>query len=98
IVIPPRSTSIPEQGSSCGGTERERHALRIASLGRMRWQEETGYGRRSIVETGVFRLTQITGGRLSARTFGAQKAEAKIAVAIANKAIRAAKPVMVRVR
>ncbi|MEL6677665.1 MAG: hypothetical protein AAFQ51_03095 [Pseudomonadota bacterium] len=49
-----------------------------------------------MAETGVFRLKQITGGRLSARTFGAQKTEAKIAVAVANKAIRVAKPILVR--
>lgn len=50
-----------------------------------------------IVETNVFRLKQITGGRLTARTFGAQKVEAKIAVAVANTVIRAAKPILVRV-
>ncbi|MEO1474393.1 MAG: hypothetical protein AAFS03_10755 [Pseudomonadota bacterium] len=49
-----------------------------------------------IVETNVFRLKQITGGRLTARTFGAQKVEAKIAVAVANTVIRAAKPILVR--
>ncbi|MEO1582855.1 MAG: IS5 family transposase [Pseudomonadota bacterium] len=96
IVIPPRTPSILDRGSSCGGSERERHALRIGEIGRLPWPDETGYGRRSIVETGVFRLKQITGGRLTARTFGAQKAEAKIAVAVANKAIRAAKPILVR--
>ncbi|MEL6646069.1 MAG: transposase [Pseudomonadota bacterium] len=96
IVIPPRTPSILDRSASCGGSERERHALRIGEIGRLPWQDETGYGRRSIVETGVFRLKLITGGRLTARTFGAQKAEAKIAVAVANKAIRAAKPMMIR--
>ncbi|MEL6680080.1 MAG: IS5/IS1182 family transposase, partial [Pseudomonadota bacterium] len=85
-----------DSGSSCGGGERERHALRISEIERLPWQEEAGYGRRSIAETGVCRLKQITGGRLTARTFRAQKVEAKIAVAVANKTIRAAKPILVR--
>ena len=38
IVIPPRASSIPGEGSSCSGGERERHALRIGEIGRLPWQ------------------------------------------------------------
>ncbi|MEM6943021.1 MAG: IS5 family transposase [Pseudomonadota bacterium] len=97
IVIPPHRPSIPEAGATCSGSERERHALRIAEVGRMAWQKETGYGLRSIVEAAVCRRKQILRGRLTARSFGAQIAEINLVIAVANRAIRAAKPKLVRV-
>lgn len=97
IVIPPRITSIPEPTALHGGSERERHAAEIARSGRMAWQKRHGYGRRSLVETAISRIKAINGGRLTARTFAAQRNEVAIHVAIANKAIQLAKPVTVRV-
>jgi len=64
----------------------------------MRWQAETGYGKRNHAETGVFRIKSINGGQLNARTFGAQMAEVRLAIAAANKMIWAAKPGSVRIR
>ena len=63
----------------------------------MAWQKRHGYGRRSLVETAISRIKAINGGRLTARTFAAQRNEVAIHVAIANKAIQLAKPVTVRV-
>ena len=96
IVINPRNTSIPEKGSAHGGSEREIHAARIAEVGQIAWQKETAYGLRSLGETAIGRVKSKIGGKLTARTFGAQKSEIRIQIAIANRAIRAAKPISIR--
>ena len=96
-VINPRNTSIPDKGSPHGGSEREIHAAKIADVGQIAWQKETDYGLRSLGETAIGRVKSKTGGKLTARTFGAQKSDTSIQIAIANRAIRAAKPVSIRV-
>ena len=97
IVINPRNTSIPDKGAAHGGTERERHGNRISEVGQIAWQKETGYGLRSHGETAIGRVKSKIGGKLTARTYGAQKSEISIQVAIANREIRAAKPNSIRV-
>jgi transposase len=97
IVIPPRAPSIPSPGAAHGGTERERHASQIAEHGRIAWQKAQGYGRRSLVETAISRLKGRGGDRLTARSLASQRKEIATRIAVANKAIRRAKPVSVRV-
>ena len=63
----------------------------------MGWQKAGGYGRRALVETAISRLKRRGGDRLTARTFGAQSAEIALRISAANKAIRHAKPITVRV-
>lgn len=98
IVIPTHRPSIPGSRAGCGWSERELHALWIAVAGRMRWQAKTDYGLRKVVEAAAARLKQILCSRLTAQTFGAQIVEIRVAIAVANRSIRAAKPAMVRVR
>lgn len=98
IIINPRNTSIPEKGAAHGGSEREIHAAKIADVGQIAWQKETDYGLRSLGETAIGRIKTKTGGKLTARTFGAQKSEISIQIAIANREIRATKPVSERVQ
>lgn len=97
IVIPPTARSIPAPGTAHGGSERERHAAAIAAHGRMTWQKKSGYGRRALVETTICRLKRRGGDRLTARTFGAQCQEVAFRISAANKAIRHASPITIRV-
>ena len=60
--------------------------------------KETGYGLRSKGETAIGRVKSKTGGKLTARTYGAQKSEISIQIAIANREIRGVKPVSERVQ
>jgi len=53
--------------------------------GRMAWKKASGYHRRSLVETHMFRLKTIIGGTLRGRNFANQQAEAKIMANILNK-------------
>ena len=97
IIIPPAARSIPIPGTPHGGSERERHAATIGARGRMAWQKKSGYGRRALVETAISRLKRHGGGRLTARTLGAQRAEVALRISAANKSIRHTKPITVRV-
>lgn len=76
-----------------GGSEREIHAAKIAEVGQIARQTETDDGLRSLGETAIGRIKSRTEGKLKARRFGAQKSEISIQIAIANRVIRAAKPV-----
>ena len=52
---------------------------------------------RSLVETAVSRIKHFNSGKLTARTFGAQRSEIAIQVASLNRMIRAVKPATARV-
>jgi hypothetical protein len=81
VVIPPRSTAVP--GSAAEPTQRDRHIQRIAEKGRLGWQRETGYGKRSKAETAMARYKRILGDHLHARKLPAQRTEAAVAIRIA---------------
>ena len=95
VIIPPRSTAVPGKGAP--PSQRDRHIGLIREKGRMAWQKATGYGRRSLAETGIGRYKAAIGPRLRARTLLGQQGEAAIAVAVLNRMIRTAKPISVRV-
>ena len=64
--------------------------------GRMTWQKATGYGRRSLAETGIGRYKAAIDPRLRARTLPGQQGEVALAVEVLSRMIRTAKPVSVR--
>jgi hypothetical protein len=97
IIVPPRKQSIPPPGQAHGGTERECLAAEIAAHGRMAWQTSNDYGLRSLVKTGISHIKRFNGGKLAARTFGAQRSEIAIQIAALNRMIRAVKPTTIRV-
>jgi hypothetical protein len=55
------------------------------ALGRKRCKEESGYHRRSLAETAMDPLKQLTGDRLSARIFDTQRTEVRIRCHILNR-------------
>jgi hypothetical protein len=65
VIIPPRVTAVPNEAVT---TQRDRHITTIEKHGRMGWQRRSGYNRRSLVETAVYRYQTIIGRRLQART------------------------------
>jgi IS5 family transposase len=73
-----------------GNTKAERHArdenLRaIRKKGRRAWKRESGYHRRSLAETQVFRVKTIFGERVSARSFAGQAAQLLVRCAALNR-------------
>jgi hypothetical protein len=70
----------------------------IQEKGRMGWQKAVGYGKRSLVETAMFRYKVLIGPTLRARTLPAQKVEARLACFIINRMTELGMPISQRVR
>jgi hypothetical protein len=64
----------------------------------MGWQRRSGYNRRSLVETAMYRYTTVVGRRLRARTLPNQRTEAKIGCNVLNQMTRLGMPATVRIR
>jgi exopolysaccharide biosynthesis predicted pyruvyltransferase EpsI len=70
----------------------------IAERGRISWQRSSGYNRRSLVETAMFRYKAIIGRRLHARILSAQRTEATIGCNLLNRMTGLGMPVSARIR
>ncbi len=64
---------------------RNQNLTRIDELGRTKWKQESGYHRRSLAETAMFRFKAIFGNTCSRRTFDNQATELLLAVAALNR-------------
>jgi hypothetical protein len=62
-------------------TQRDGHIQSLADKGRLGWQRETDYGKRSKAKTAMSRYKRILGDHLHARKLPGQQAEAAIGVA-----------------
>jgi hypothetical protein len=87
ITVPPqRNARIWQHGnSSKPPLPRDQNLRRIRHVGRKRWKQESGYHRRSLAETAVFRFKIIFGNTLRARTLPRQITEARIKGAALNR-------------
>jgi hypothetical protein len=95
IIIPPRATAVPNEIRT---TQRDRHIATIEKHGRMGWQRRSGYNRRSLVETAIYRYKTIINRRLQARTLPNQRTEARIGCNILNRMTYFGMPTSVRIR
>jgi hypothetical protein len=86
-VIPPRTgTCIVKKNPSPGEEQRNRLVReRRKAGGKKAWKKESGYHRRSLAETHMFRLKTIFGGTLHSRKFENQRTEAALMARILNK-------------
>ena len=86
-VIPPRKgAKIWRHGNRKDPPHARDETLRyIRRHGRKKWKEESGYHRRSLVETAFFRLKTIFGDRLRSRDFGNQATEAFLRLSLLNR-------------
>jgi len=64
----------------------------------MSWQRRSGYNRRSLVETAMYRYKTVVGRRLHARTLPNQQTEAKIGCNVLNQMTMLGMPATVRIR
>lgn len=87
IAIPPRRNArIWQHGNAKQPPlPRDQNLRRIRRVGRKRWKQESGYHRRSLAETAMFRFKIIFGNTLSARTLPRQITEARIKCAALNR-------------
>ena len=87
VTIPPRQGArIWQHGNrKAERLARDENLRRVRQVGRQKWKEESGYHRRSLAETTMFRLKTIFGDKLSARVFENQAAEAFLRCAALNR-------------
>jgi transposase len=96
VIIPPPVSAVLSEDAEHNPSQRDQHIASIETNGRLGWQKETGYGRRSLVETTMGRYKAIIGPRLRARSLSGQRAEAAVGVAVLNRMLHAARPQSVR--
>ena len=77
-------------------SQRDRHIAVMAAKDRLGWQEETSYGRRSLVETAMGRYKTIIAPGLRTRSPPGQCTEAAVSVAVLNRMLHAGRPNSVR--
>jgi transposase len=94
VIIPPRVTAV---ASGTTETQRDLHIATIAKHGLIGWQRRSGYNRRSLIETAMFRYKTIVGRRLHTRTLPNQRTEARIGCNILNRMTGLGTPAPVRV-
>jgi IS5 family transposase len=94
-VIPPRKNAVIAQHGNCKAPPRSRdQAIRsIRQHGRKNWKKHSGYHRRSIAETTMFRHKNAFGGKVRSRKFDNQATELICQCAMLNQMIQVAKPV-----
>lgn len=87
ITIPPQKNAhIWRHGNRRGNPlPRDENLRRIRQIGRKAWKRESGYHRRSIVETAMFRLKTILTGRLRSTSFVNQRTELLIRLKALNR-------------
>jgi transposase len=95
VIIPPRATAVT---GGTTATQRDQHIATIAKHGRMGWQRRSGYNRRSLIETAMFRYKTIIGRRLHARTLPNQRTEAKVGCGVLNRMTALGMPASARIQ
>ena len=74
-LLVPRRNAQRWKTKTPGSEERNAMLERIAQIGRQAWKHESGYHRRSLAETTMFRLKTLFGDRLASRRDERQRTE-----------------------
>ena len=82
-VIPPQARARVRSGPEFG--DRNAAVLRGREVGRGGWKKESGYHRRSLVETAMMRIKTIFSDRLKAREWRRQETELRLRCAAMNR-------------
>ena len=93
-IIALRKDAIIQQHGNCKGPPLARDEILRAMRrkGRKGWKQESGYHRRSLAETLIYRYKHLIGGQLKARSEANQQVESRIGCAILNRMIHLGKP------
>ena len=83
VLIPPRKGTQLASGPA-SSRQRNRNIAAQARLGKRKWHTESGYSKRSKVETTFHRYKAIVGSAMRARGLAAQRVEARIGCKILN--------------
>ena len=99
-VIPPRKNArIKKHGNSRGRQlERDKAIRQIRKMGRKKWKKQSGYHRRSIAESSMFRLKSQFGEKLTSRDIVQQQVEVSIRCYVLNTMAEIGMPLAIKVR
>ena len=89
-LIPPRSDAVVRGRSPF--ESRDENVRGIRKRGRKQWKKESGYHKRSLVETAFFRLKRLFTDKLRSRRADTQKVEARIRCLAMNKMTKLGMP------
>lgn len=86
-IIPPQKNAIYwiDENGNLLNHQRNKILEKIDKNGKEKWKKESGYHRRSLAETGMFRFKKIFGNNLYSRKIETQKKEAQIKIKVLNK-------------
>ncbi|HEY8159112.1 MAG TPA: IS5 family transposase [Methylobacter sp.] len=85
-LIPPRAGAVEWPDHDDGSTHPRTAIVRsFSEQGEAEWKRISGYHRRSLVETAMFRIKRLFSDQLKNRTFTAQQTEAYLRVGALNK-------------
>jgi len=98
-IIPPQENAIywVDKKGELLDLERNKILEQIDEKGRKKWKQESGYHRRSLAETAMFRFKTIFGSELYSRKLESQQTEAAIKIMCLNKMTGIGMPVSVKV-
>jgi len=93
-TIPPQhNAKIWQHGNTkAERLARDQNLRRIRQIGRAAWKRESGYQRRSLAETTMFRFKTIFSERVTARGFAGQAAQVLVRCAALNRMTQLGKP------
>lgn len=93
-TIPPRKDAVIWENEPNRQKEHPRNQVleRIDQVGRQQWKQESGYHRRSLAETTMFRFKTIFGATLRRRLFDNQAVELFLKCAALNRIFQLGKP------
>lgn len=95
-IIPPDKNAKLQRGKPLPGLEERDRAIRrmeeLGCEGRSLWKQETGYHRRSRVETFMFRYKTILGDRLASRRPKTQATEVAVKLNVLNRMLELGMP------
>jgi hypothetical protein len=92
-IFPPQHNAVTsderkankKKASKEAVAQRDEAVKQVRALGGKEWKRQVGYHRRSLAETGVFRVKTLLGRRLGSRTLPNQRVEARIWCSAINK-------------
>ena len=85
VLIPPRCDAKISGKANVVARQRDQVIRAVSIGGRRQWEHDSGYTRRSLVETAMSRYRAIIGGSMRSRAMPSQKTEATLACAVLNK-------------
>lgn len=84
VLIPPK-TNAQLGPNSLTARERNRNIRSRKKLGKRKWHTRSGYSKRSLAETAMYRYKTIIGPMVRARTLQGQRVEARVGCQILNR-------------